>query len=412
MAQKKVSIVDIMDKEREDMTLYRDIFKFITPKIKEMLLSFSEIENKVDEMDSLSDKESFLSQIEKDTSPSSFRIRELVNWLLKNNSEFYNEYIGSPINKSGRAHSKTPVVAARINKLIELDLLAFKKDKVQSMRNSDIKTFLCDVTPRGIIVALTLDLENHYQGSEEYERMVGFLLKEWLNFIPVGYKDPYNYYYHHIEVVLEKCLKSHKDIILSFIDLIRKYSNGFEINFADLRRNINNIFFRKIVNNIEFRSLFYDHLNDLNVLKRPGISSIPGEQEEFITQKRQLLKTQFKLDIEYQIDRIWNSRLKYPPSHSNISQWTSSSEYFTDTSEELFDRYNFPNPQRENVIDFKLKITWEQMRNDNLFDVNKISLLVKCQKCFRINPILLEIEREKFEKIECRVCKTSNLIIL
>jgi hypothetical protein len=48
----------------------------------------------------------------------------------------------------------------------------------------------------------------------------------------------------------------------------------------------------------------------------------------------------------------------------------------------------------EIVFDYNLKYQWEQVRNNNLLNCNKIIVLGKCAKCGNIFPLPLEIWNE------------------
>lgn len=412
-SQKNITISEIMNTENGETTIPRDILRFITPKIKDLLQNFSVIESKVPQLNELSDIDKmFKAVVDDGESISSFRVRELVNWLMVNNRDFIYEFQGSPINKSGRSHKKTPYVVARINKLVELDLLLLKKNKVQSRRNAEIKTYVYDVTSKGAIIALTLDLKNYDKSSDEYKKILKVLLNEWLNFVPIGYKDPYNYYYHFIENVLEECLTKHEDIVLFFIDTIREYHNSYDINFSELRHRINNVFFRKIIHDAEFKSLFFNLMHELNILKRLRISTRLDEQEGFIVQKQQFLKIQFKIDIENQIDKSLTANLKQSSIDKKKSLWSKRPENSGKTMGEAYNRVTYPYILKENILDFSLKTMWDQARNENVGNATKISLMIRCSICDQIYPYLFEFEKEIFENIECRSCNSENMVTL
>jgi len=131
----EVSINDIINYEDEG-EFYRDIFKFI-------MRNFDISRNTFDE--------NYISQYD-----TSFRVRELVRWLLDNNRTLIDRFRGSKVNKSNRAQSSTSYVVSRLDRLIKIGLMAIARNKIKSKRNKNIETDLYGLTSIGYLIAITL----------------------------------------------------------------------------------------------------------------------------------------------------------------------------------------------------------------------------------------------------------------
>jgi len=168
----KITIADIFDKERNDgeVRLYRDILKFFLPRIERLILC----ENKDDE--------------EQEQLDFTFRIREMINWLLENNHELKIEFAGSKENKAHRASKINSRIKTRIEMLIELDLLTIYEEKVPSERNPNILTELYGISSNGILITLTSYFSKYIEGSKDHKKILKFLLKEWLSKLPMSIK--------------------------------------------------------------------------------------------------------------------------------------------------------------------------------------------------------------------------------
>ena len=403
-SEKKITIGEIVDTENNETAIYRDIFIFLAPRVKNLLSNFEEImkqEHTFDKIIPAVDDNKY--------SESSFRIRELVNWLLENHRPFIDKFKGEKINMSNRAHSKTPYVEYKINKLIELNLLV-AKDKVESKRNKNLTTNTYDITPNGVLIVLTLDLPNYYKGSDEYKKTLKYLLDEWLGFIPEGYKAIHNYYYHFIVEIFNNCIENYDDILLHFFSLVQNYYNIVAINFSELRYMTNIALNKKIIDDNGFREFFYNLLYNFNLTRHLKVRLNPEDDEVFVPQKQQLIKFQFKLDVENHIERNLSAVLKTKSFNIKLSQWAKRIENKPATTmREAFEHNNYTNINKEIVLDFEIKNKWEQERNHNLLDSDKIVLMTKCDDCNQIYPYPFEIEKESFNEITCKYCKGCNI---
>jgi len=403
----KISINDILNIQNNDTIVYRDIFRFMLPNIKKLLSEFIEKEES-EPVGSLS-FEGLLGTEYNIESNTSFRIRELINWLRDNNRELKEEFHLSHYTKSNFAQAKTPYITNRIEKLVELGLLVKEKEKVESDRNRALLTDIYDITGNGVIVALTLDLHRLDRRSNENNKLLKFLLKEWLSHIPKGYKDFSNYQYYFIESLLENCIEKYDDTLLYFFSLIQGYPSVFRTDFSELRFNLNNAFYKKIIVDDEFKTIFYKELHDFNFLRHVKVSSKADVEEGFLLQKQRLLKFQFKLDVETQIERNFSDVLKSDLLSMKLSQWSKRTDNMGKTMGEVYEHNNYTNINKEIVLDFEIKNDWEQERNQNLINFDKIVLIMKCDKCSQIYPYPFEIEKEYFNEIMCKYCKGNTV---
>ncbi len=382
-----ISITDLLENENKEIRIYQDILGFFITKIQPLL------------DDHINDIKS---------SYADFRTRELVNWLLENNSELVNEFLNSRIKKSYRAHSKTPLIVKRLEKLMELGLLIKTEDKVESLRNKD-PTDLYTITARGTLLALSLDIHNHNKRSNKYKKILEFLLKRSLIYLSPGYRDWHNHYYHFLKEILENCVAEHSDIVLSFIDLFQDYQNGHDINFSELRSRINPIFFKEMVIDKKFRSLFCKTLQDFRISSLLKIDPNESTAREFMASARYLLKFQFKLDVEDHIERTISEFLKYESRNIREFQWEKRNDKINISSKEIFEEDNIKNISEEIVLDFEIKNQWEMERNRNLPQNERTTILVKCLQCNLIYPISFGIEKEILNEIKCKSCKTTSV---
>lgn len=409
-SERKITIGEILDTENNETDICRQIFKFLTPQIKQLLTDFNEIENQHYELNNWEDfNKLFSTSDKKEDSVTSFRIRDLANWLVENHRPFIDQFEGSKITKANRAHTKTTYITNKVNKLVELGLLVIKRNKVESKRNKNLKTDICDITSKGVLIALTLDLPNYHKNSDEYKKTLKYLLEEWLGFIPAGYKDIHNYNYHFIVEIFNNCIENYDDILLHFFSLAQKHHNIVAINFSELRYMTNIEFYKKIIDDNEFREFFYNILYNFNLIRHLKVHSNPEYDEVFVPQKQQLIKFQFKLDVENFIERNLSAALKTKTFDVKLSQWAKRIENKPATMGEVFQHNNYMNIDKEIVLDFEIKNKWEQERNHNLLDLDRIALMIKCDNCNQIYPYPFEIEKESFNEIICRYCNGYNI---
>lgn len=391
----KITISDIFDVERKDeeTRLYRDILEFFLPCIEKSIL----YENKGDE-----------KQKKWDTS---FRINDLISWLLEKNHELKTKYAGSKENMSNRVHSNLPRIRTRIEMLIELGLLIEYEEKVPSRRNPKLWTELYDITSNGILITLTLYFTKYVEGSKDHKKVMKFLLDEWLFFLPAEYNNFHNHYYAYLKDILNECIENYYNIPQYFIDLIQDYSHGFSINFADLRRKMNYRIYQKLMSDNQFKSFFYGVINNHDFFKGLGLedSELFEDSKKIISEILRKVKFQLKLDIEHQIEREFFYSLRSNSSANQEIQWMKRNNMMNATEEEL------SNPDIENeilqeiVLNFEIKSKWETQRNANLSKFNVISSLVKCNNCSQIYPLPIEIENENLNQIECPHCKNNTM---
>jgi hypothetical protein len=197
----------------------------------------------------------------------------ITKWLLENSKDLINEFGGSSLNKSNRIHKKLTYVTNRLNELVELRLLVLNKSERVSERNKDMMTDIYRITEHGSRNALPLDLQNYDRNSPGYKKIIKYLLRKSLEYIPDRYKDDHNHYYYLMKSVLENCIENYVDIILYFNRLMGQYKSNYYINFFDIRSDINYAFYIKIITDNSFKNLFYkiletinlDHINKSNI---------------------------------------------------------------------------------------------------------------------------------------------------
>ncbi len=380
-----ISVTDLLENDSEEMRIYQDILRFFVTKIYSLLEDHNKLKSGYD-----------------------FRTRELVNWLLEENRELINEFQNSRMNKSYRAHSKTPLIIKRLEKLIELGLLIKTKDKVESLRNKDL-TDLYTITARGTLLALSLDLHNHNKRSNKYKKILEFLLKRSLIYLSPGYRDWNNHYYHFLKEMLENCIKEYGDIVLSFIDLFQGYQNGHDINFSELRRETNSIFFNKIIIDKKFQSQFFKTLEDFRISSFIKTNADESIAREFMTSARYLLRFQFKLDVENHLEGTISEFLKYESRNVRVSKWMKRNDVINITSGEIDEEINRKNIEEEVILDFEIKNRWDMERNKNLSHYDRITIIIKCLQCNLIYPISFGFEKELLNEIKCKNCKTTSV---
>ncbi len=266
----------------------------------------------------------------------------------------------------------------------------------------------------GRLVALTLELQNCDKSSSMYKKMLLLTLNEYLISIPSNYKKYDNYYYYFLKFLLTKCLGKYDDILSYFFYYISKHSFGFLINFHDLRYTMNNIFFKKIIHDNEFKLLFYETLNNF---KTPFFSKEPQDELDKkimnielknIEASRQMIKICFKSDIESQIDKDMWEYLKNDTHMTKSFQFANNQKkHFS--PKDVFEKGLYEQIEREGVFDYQVRNEWERVKNKNL-DSNKITIIVKCQKCNRLLLYLYDIEHEMLDKVGVKLYDFVNEI--
>lgn len=391
-----VNTSDIVYLNIEETQIYRDIFTFLYPKIKRGVLRDHDDIEKVSTF---------------------FRVREVVNWLLDHNREFRKKYAGSKVTKSYRAHTNTPLVLKRLQRLIDLELLEKSDIRVKSLRNDTLVTDLYDVTTRGKMVTLTIGLQDHKNivpHSQEDNGILSFLLNEWLDLLSPGYRSIDNYYYHFLVELMQNCIGKYRDIVISFIDLFQEYDHGYDINFSDLRANTNFILYFSIARDSEFKTFFFKILHDHNIssLTRPEFHLTESQARQYMHPKIQLIKRQFKLDVENRIELMCSHHLKYDSSEMREYQWQIKNKKMNATCEEMSKDEVIDSVLKEVILDFNIKNQWEEERYKNLSDFVKITTLIKCSQCGHIYPMAIEIENALLSNIICKYCNNKDIIEL
>lgn len=381
----------------EEVNLYRDIFRFILSDFKDKYNP--EIE-----------------KYEEDGLPIivSFRLWPLCKWLLKNNKDLQIKLKNEPIRFEARPTIIKGKIARRLEKLVKMGLYDIDENRVHSQRNKDLKTLLYHVMENGVLVALTLELQNSDKSSDKYKKMLLLTLKEYVKVIPPNYKKYDNYYYYFLESLLNKCIDKYDDILDYFFYCISKHSFGFLINFHDLRQVMNNFFFKKILHDNDFKDLFYETLNNF---KTPLFSKEPQDELDKklldielknIEASKQMIKTCFKSDIESQIDKDMWEYLKTDTHMTKSFQFANNQKkHFR--SNDVFKKGIYEQIERESVFDYQIRNEWERVKNDNL-DLNKITMIVKCQKCNRLFSYLYNIESQTLDEVGVKPYDVINEI--
>lgn len=385
----KVKSINERKVYEEEISIYRDIIRFVLSDYKD------KYNPEIEKLD-----KNGLSII------LSFRIWPLCKWLFNTNKVLQEGY-EKDYEKERIAFEKRPIkikgkISRRLEKLVKMGLFEIDENRVDSQRNKDIKTLLYHVPRSGILVALTLELQNCDNSSDEYKKMLLLTLNEYLISIPPNYKKPDNYYYYFLKSLLTKCIDKYYDILDYFFYYISKYSFGFLINFHDLRYTMNNIFFKKMTNDNEFKLLFYETLNNF---KTPFFSKEPKDELDKkllntelknIETSRQTIKACFKSDIEFQIDKDMWEYLKNDTHMTKSFQFANRQQkHFSE--KDVFENGLYEQIEQQNVFDYSKRNEWEIIKNNNL-DSDKITMIVKCQRCDRLFPYLYSPESERLCK--------------
>jgi hypothetical protein len=332
----------------------------------------------------------------------------ITKWLFENSKDLINEFGGSSLNKSNRIHKKLTYVTNRLNELVELRLLVLNKSERVSERNKDMMTDIYRITEHGSRNALLLDLQNYDRNSPGYKKIIKYLLRKSLEYIPDRYKDDHNHYYYLMKSVLENCIENYVDTILYFNRLMGQYKSNYYINFFDIRSDINYAFYIKIITDNSFKNLFYKILETIN-LDHINKSNI-NLNEDTKNDQHNMIKYQFKLDIENHIERditfhikeekhiIETFNIDVKPTQFLLMKGVLNIKHYTDILKAV-------------VLNFDNLNKWEQLRNTNLSKFNIITILVKCNSCNQIYPYSFEIEKESYDQLVCIYCNNNIISI-
>jgi len=368
-------------------------YEKLKPMLEEIETELEELEEKIEEEEAKGQGQQKDKQL----------IRSYKKQIREKNKEFRNEFEGTKIPNSYRAHSKTPYVTNKIDNLIDLKLLTKYREKTESQRNK-ILTDVYDITRYGALTLLTLDLQNSDKNSNDYNKILSYLLDGWLNYLPLGYKDHNNHYYYILKKLFQTSIDNKRDIVLSFISFLLQFHHVLDMNFSQLRSKMNLEIFDQIIKDNEFKTLFYKILEGDD--PKYVIKFYSTLNESIKQEYKELIKYQFKLDIENHIDIIQSDILKF--DNNNIQNYLTASfnlSMFMKGSTDL-NKYAFIS--RDMVLTFDLKNRWEKIRNMNLSRYNIITIIKKCNRCNLIYPYSFEIEKESFDEIPCKYCKNNQ----
>ncbi|MDN5867418.1 MAG: hypothetical protein L0H55_08460, partial [Candidatus Nitrosocosmicus sp.] len=380
---------------RREIRLFRDILRFIIT---------------IDKRNE--DEEEFTEYCELDGChfKELFKPRILINWLLINNVDLRNEFAGQPYTKDYRAHKISSRISTRLEKLTELGVLSIHDKKVESGRNNEM-TYRYLVKTNGMIIASMLNLQNYKSDSYEYKKILKFIFNRFVEIIPNPYKTSSNFYFHFLKEILDNCIGNHQDTLYYFFDLVVESRYNLLINFSELRYKINNMIYKKIIKDTEFRSLFYKSMYEfktplwLLLLQYNDTTTDDSLLKQEKKEALQLVKMQFKLDIESQIDKDILEVLNTNNLLIKSFQYRRKQDVTPVTNKEVLEGDEIERIQEEHVIDFNLRIEWEKERNSNLSNTDRIVLVVKCIGCGHLYPYPFGIEKESFSEISCVFCK-------
>jgi hypothetical protein len=391
------------EEDKIELRLYRDIIEFFINLDGEKSVKQEDRSVKLDELD---EKPSVIYEIDEIRFREVFRSRALCNWLLSHNRDLILEFADSRIAKTYRAHTIDARISKRIEKLVNLGLVMVDDDKVDSERGKS-KTHQYIVSRNGMVVASLLNLQKLTKDSTRYKKNLQFILNRFMEFIPHTYRKPDNYYYYFLKEILQNCFNQHQDILFYFFNLMLQYQSGLLINFSVIRSKLNTLFFRNIIKDKDFRLAFYNSLREFNTsfwiraLKDKSIETLIYEEK---SKAQQLIRTQFKLDIESQIDKDISEVLKTDTYMTKSFQFsTKVQKHFTER--DIIKKGLFEQIQQQCVLDYPIRNNWELKRNSNLLDSNSITIITKCQRCGFISPYSIELETEAIEQVICQQCK-------
>ncbi|MDF0680303.1 MAG: hypothetical protein P0116_05000 [Candidatus Nitrosocosmicus sp.] len=148
---------------------------------------------------------------------------------------------------------------------------------------------------------------------------------------------------------------------------------------------------------------FYETLSNF---KTPFFSKEPQDELDKkilnielknIEASRQMIKICFKSDIESQIDKDMWEYLKNDTHMTKSFQFAHNhKERFSDA--DVFDKGLYAQIERERIFDYQIRNEWERVKINNLHS-NKITMIVKCQKCNRLISYLYDIEHDMLDKV-------------
>jgi hypothetical protein len=374
--KKNITISYILKEDDDDVQYYRDILLYTKLK-SECKIEPEFGSNKKGHNNNVIDNN------DDDISDTEFKVWYLTKWLLKHNRRLREAIKGSHERTSYKVHSEKQKASTYVNRLKELGLVDFRRTE-SSDRNNNTPTSIYEVTRLGLLIASIVEFKTLTKGTQKYKDSLKSFLNLWIDYIPEGNKDESNYNYYFIEGLVEKSLESHDDILLSFTESIREHAHYLTFNFGDLRYKVNNVIFEKLVSDIKFRELY---LNWLKEFCRKSL--IPANANT-----KDLIKFQFKLDVEAHYDRSLSQLLNFPSHYIKTFQRSMKPNIKNVTLAETMKKNRSRLVSLEIVFDYNLKYQWEQVRNKNLLNCNKIIVLGKCTKCGNIFPLPLEIWNE------------------
>ncbi len=345
-----------------------------------------------------------------------FSIWPLCSWLLDNNREYKIKYENSTTRRSSRPTHLIKDIALRLERLIKLFLL--HKKGGNSKRKKDQKGNKYYINRAGLMVALALEKNNCNKKPERYQKLMRLALDKQFEVIDENYKSQDNYYYYFMEYMLNKCLSRYSGILENVFAYTISHSFGLTINFSELRFNINNEFFKKIINDDDFKLLFYNTLDNFKTPSIPKLSQHNSRNKKLFEieqikahEARQMIKAYFKLDVETQIDREFSDFLKNKIALNKSTPDTDKqikcfdSEELIETDVVLCEIVEQPH----HMVDYKMRNKWDKERINNLLNSNKITLVVNCTECRQIYPYLFDIEKDWLKEIPCLYCKKHSL---
>ncbi|MGD9674013.1 MAG: hypothetical protein AB7U98_11110 [Candidatus Nitrosocosmicus sp.] len=381
---------DFSKEERIDLRLYRDILRFI-------ICQDSVKSPDISEIDGIKLRETFKSRV-------------LCNWLLDNNVDLIDDFRGSPIAKTYRAHTIDARISNRIQKLIDLGLIEMDDEAIDSERGNS-KTHQYVVTRSGILISSLLNLQKYEKDSDEYVKNLQFVLNRFLEYLPYTYKNSENYYFHFLKDIFQNCFNRFQDILFYFFNLMLQYQHSLAINFSVIRIKLNESLYRNIIEETEFKQIFYKSLAEFNTpfwlrgLKDKEIDESLIYEEK--TKAQYLIRAQFKLDVEAQIDKEISEVLKINTDITKSFQLaTKLKRRFSE--KDVFEKGLYEQIQEQHVLDYAIRTKWEIERNSNLSNSSCITIIVKCQTCGFISPYSIEMEKESFNQVTCINCKENG----
>jgi hypothetical protein len=359
-----ITISEMLDNENKKGLIYRDIFRYLTREFEKDISKTEEgIKKKYD---------------------FNFKTRPLVNWLLDNNIQFQTKFKDKGVAKSYNAHTISPYVINRVNRLTELKLIAKGKNKVTSERNKS-ETDIYFLTRLGYLIALTLILKSEDKTSLTYSKVLGELLIKWSSYVPNVYDVDGNPHYRFLKELLSKCVDEYPEIILTYLDIIYKHatsSSTWSIEYSNLRSALNYDIYKKMLIDNDFRSLYYLILNRPKKWIRLDLSK---HDSFFFKDLERIINFQFKNDVEKTIEEKCFKHIR-----------DAAIGY----------RNDLPN---QTWLDFRIKKRWDLKRIELSSDIDCIVMLVQCSNCGRIFDYVFKIKEDSLKNKSCKACNNGLL---